>query len=451
MKMATTGIWKIEKRLDHVLDYVMNVDKTQKKGAYQELHNFEEYDVLDYITEESCYVSAINCTPDTAFQDMMFTKKQYDKTDKILGFHAFQSFKGHEVSPDKAHLIGLKLAEEMWGDRFEVIVTTHINGPNIHNHFVINSVSFKDGKKYYDNRENTALFRHLSDNLCREYGLSVLEEKRCKKSGINYNNYYKKYIGQSNYHTLAKEDLDRAIAMAYSYQDFENIMIKMGYELKTRYGKLSIRRNPYKRNIRIERAFGDDYSIDMIVQRIETTTSPRVPFIETYNPNNKKSKFFEEQKKQKAHGLYGLYKYYCYLLKVYPKQYPNTRMTPALRLEVQKMNEISEQTRLLVSNKIKTYEQFLFYKDSLNHDICELIGKKHNLWIKYKRTNDKESKQIIRNEIDSITQRLVPIKKNARLCNSIDKRLEIVKENIKEFEIEREKEEKKQLIERATV
>lgn len=447
--MATTGIWKIEKRLDHVIDYVMNIEKTQKLGNYKDIHNFDEYDGLDYNTEESCYVSGINCIAETAYQEMMFTKKQYNKTDKILGFHAFQSFKGHEVTADKAHLIGLKLAEEMWGDRFEVIVTTHVNGPNIHNHFVINSVSFKDGKKYYDNRENKALFRHLSDDLCMEYGLSVLEEKKCKRSGINYDNYYKKYIGQSNYHTLAKEDLDRAIAMAYSYQDFENIMIKMGYELQTRYGKLSIKRRPYKRNIRIERAFGNNYSINMIEQRIENTTAPRVPFLEAYNPNNKSYKPFEEQKKQKAHGLYGLYKYYCYLLKIYPHQYPHTRMTPALRLEIQKMNEISEQTRLLVSNKIKTYEQFLFYKDSVEHDVSELISKKHNLWMKYKRTNDKDSKQIIRNEIDKITQKLVPIKKNARLCNDIEKRLSIVKENIKEFETEREKEEKKQLIEKS--
>lgn len=442
--MATTGIWKIEKRLDHVLDYVMNIDKTQKNGTYQELHNFEEYNELGYNTEESCYISGINCTPAIAYQDMMFTKKQYDKMDKILGFHAFQSFKGHEVTSDKAHLIGLKLAEEMWGDRFEVVVTTHINGPNIHNHFVINSVSFKDGKKYYDNRQNTALFRHLSDDLCREYGLHVLKEKKCKKSGINYDNYYKKYIGKSNYHTLAKEDLDRAIAMAYSYRDFENLMIKMGYELQVRYGKLSIKRKPYRRNIRIERAFGCEYSIDMIQDRIENTSSPRIPFVEVYDHSNKKYKPFEEYKKEKAHGLYGLYKYYCYLLKVYPKQYPTRKMTPALRIEIQRMNQISEQTRLLVSNKIETYEQFLFYKDNLDNEVCKLVSRKHNLWMQYKRTDAENKKLDIRKEIYSISQKLIPIREEVALCDDIGNKIEVVKQNIKEFEEEQEKEKGKE-------
>ena len=161
--MATTGIWKIEKRLDHVLDYTMNVEKTFNteygKPDYQEFHKLQEYESCDYKTEKECYVSGINCLPETAYEDMMFTKKQYHKEKGILGFHAFQSFKGWEVTPDMAHLIGMKLAEEMWGDRFEVVVSTHINTDNIHNHFVINSVSFKDGKKYYDNRENYAKLR----------------------------------------------------------------------------------------------------------------------------------------------------------------------------------------------------------------------------------------------------------------------------------------------------
>ena len=115
---------------------------------------------------------------------MMLTKKSYNKTKGILGFHSFQSFKENEVTPELSHEIGVRLAEEMWGDRFEVMVSTHVNTNHIHNHFVINSVSFKDGKKYYDNRINYAKLRRLSDELCEEYGLSILKEKPCKRSII---------------------------------------------------------------------------------------------------------------------------------------------------------------------------------------------------------------------------------------------------------------------------
>lgn len=138
--IATTGIWKIEKRLDHVIDYTTNIEKTLNsdygKEAYYELHNLDEYAELDFKTEKQYYVSALNCCVESAYEEMQLTKKQYNKTGGILGFHAFQSFKEGEVTPEQAHEIGVKLAQEMWGDRFEVIVSTHLNTKHYHNHFV---------------------------------------------------------------------------------------------------------------------------------------------------------------------------------------------------------------------------------------------------------------------------------------------------------------------------
>lgn len=434
--MATTGIWKITKRLDHVLDYIMDFDKTSissESDIYRELHNFKGDNKIDFNTEEECYVSTLNCSSHRTYKDMIHTKKIFEKEDGILAFHAFQSFKQGEVSPDKAHLIGLKLAEEMWGDRFEVVVSTHITSKCIHNHFVINSVSFVDGKKYSDNRQSYAKLRHLSDSLCEEYGLSVLKEKKCK-SGINYANYYKGFIAKSNYHTLAKQDLDRAIAMAYSYKDFENLMKKMGYEIVNRYGKLSIRREPYKKNIRIERSFGSEYSIAEIEKRIDETIATRVPFIEAYIPEYKKSRIFEKSKRQKSKGLYGLYKYYCYILKVYPRHYPRKVLSPELRVEIQKMDEISKQTELLVNRQIKTYGELLFYKDNVVADIEKLVGRRNYLWNKVRATNEEKDKRVIRSEIDSITSEIEKKRKEVRLCDGIEQRTGVLEKSIDEFE-----------------
>ena len=244
--MATTGIWKIEKRLDNVLDYTTNVEKTKHNenynNNYYDLHNVIEYVESDYKTEEQLLVSGINCSPKTALEEMSITKEQYGKTDGILGFHAFQSFAEGEVTPEQCHAIGVRLAEEMWGDRFEVVVSTHINTNHYHNHFVINSVSFKDGKRYYDKRETYAELRRLSDSLCEEYGLSVIQEKPCRNSKINFANYQKDLNNKVNYYSIAKEDLDRAIGMATSYYDFEDLMKAMDYELIYRANKLSIKR-----------------------------------------------------------------------------------------------------------------------------------------------------------------------------------------------------------------
>lgn len=443
--MATTGIWKITTRLDKVINYVTNIEKTINKSkdnsSYLELHNFKEYADLDFNSETTCYITGINCLSDKAYKDMQFTKKSKGKENGILGFHAFQSFKDGEVTPDKAHLIGIKLAEEMWGDRFEVVVATHTNTKHIHNHFVINSVSFKDGKKYYDNRENYAKLRHLSDTLCQEHGLSVLEEKECK-SGINYSNYYKSLVSKTNYHIQAKEDLDRAIGMAYSFTDFENLMKRMGYEVIERYGKLSIRREPFKKNIRIERSLGSEYSISEIEKRIANTHETRVPFIEEFNPYKKKI-IYEKAKKQKSKGLYGLYKYYCYILKVYPRHYPRKILSPELRLEIKKMDEISEQTKLLVGNKIETYEQLLFYKNSLSNELSDLVKIHNNLWNKIKSLKDENEKLNMRNQIDVITNLITEKKKGVKVCESIEKRIEQVEINIKKFEEEKGKEKDK--------
>ena len=103
-----------------------------------------------------------------------------------FGFHGFQSFCEGEVTPQQAHKIGVQLAKELWGDRFQVVVTTHLNTNHLHNHFVLNSVSFKDGLKYYNNRETYALMRQTSDNICRENRLKVLQEKVCGKYNIDY-------------------------------------------------------------------------------------------------------------------------------------------------------------------------------------------------------------------------------------------------------------------------
>lgn len=168
-KIATTGIWKIEKRLDNVIDYTTNIEKTinsdYDKDSYYDLHNVIDYVEADYKTEKQFYVSGVNCNPKTALEEMTITKEQYGKAGGILGFHAFQSFAEREVTPEQCHAIGVRLAEEMWGDRFEVVVSTHLNTNHYHNHFVINSVSFKDGKRYYDKRETYAELRRLSDGV----------------------------------------------------------------------------------------------------------------------------------------------------------------------------------------------------------------------------------------------------------------------------------------------
>ena len=172
--MATVKIWKVKYNLDYVIDYASNFEKTSLKEN-EDLENVIDYATKSSKTEQKLFVNALNCYPISAYEQMQDTKEKYGKKKGILAFHSYQSFAPGEVTPEVAHEIGMKFAEQMWGDSFEVAVATHLDTGCCHNHFVLNSVSFVDGKKYYDNLKNYARMRELSDNLCREYGLSVIE------------------------------------------------------------------------------------------------------------------------------------------------------------------------------------------------------------------------------------------------------------------------------------
>ena len=100
---------------------------------------------------------------------------------------------------------------------------------------------------------------------------------------------------------------------------------------------------------------------------------------------------------------------------------------------------MSNQTRLLVSNKIETYEQFLFYKNNLKNEVNKLLSDKTNLWQNFNRATDEEKRNLIRLEITKVTNELNKKRKEVKLCDGIEKRIDDIKENIQEFENENEK------------
>lgn len=442
--MAVTKIWSVKTRLGRTLEYIMDRQKINKKN-YKEMHKIDEYNKLDYKDEEILFITSINCNEENMLQDMNATKKRYGKEKGILGFHAIQSFAEGEVEPEVAHEIGIKLAEEIWGDRFEVVVATHVNTNHIHNHFCLNSVSFKDGKKYYDNRETYSELRETSDKLCEEYQLSVIKKKEQPKYKINYDNYYLSYAKKNNYHSTTKEIIDFAIGQADSYKEFIMILQKYNFEIINRAGKLSVRRKPYKKNIRIERAFGSEYSIENIDKRIRETESIKLPFPELVFVSNKKYKFKGKNdfsKKKKAKGLRALYFYYCYLLKVFLKS--KEQITPKMQNDIKKMKDISKENRLLARTGIQTLKELQDYKKIYMEKRKELDGKRENLWKRYNRAKDFEIKQEIYLEIQNLSQELKFIKEEVRLVEEIEKRSEQMKENLKEMEEEQENNEEKE-------
>lgn len=207
--MAATSLWHIEGRLKDLISYVENPEKTVPNKEMQDF-----FDVFSYVknpqkTDNGEFVSAINCLKETALQQMILTKKQYQKTGGYIAWHGYQSFKPDEVTPEQCHEIGLKLAREMWGDKYQIIVVTHLDRGHLHNHFCFNSVSYLDGSKYNYSKSEQKRLRETSDRLCREYGLSVIENP---KKAPSRPLYLDEKSGKPTRYNVYLEDLAEAIS-----------------------------------------------------------------------------------------------------------------------------------------------------------------------------------------------------------------------------------------------
>ena len=376
--MAISKIWSIKTGLTNAINYITQDEKINE-NTYKELHNELKYISNDIKTEKKLYVSGINCDPNNSKEEFITTKKRFNKIKGISAFHAVQSFEELDIVPKKAHEIGLELANELWGDRFQVVVATHLDKKHIHNHFIINSVSFVDGKKYYDTSTSYARFRKLNDELCMKYELGYMEEKKTK-AGYNYKNFQLKAEHENIYDKKLKSDVDMAIALASTYKEFFKILENMNYEVYERSGKLNVKSLEYNRSVRLERRFKDDYSIENIKKRI---VGVYLPEQKSYYKNYfKKDEVIDNLFRLNCKGLAMRYIKYLKIINNYPIYIKTNRVSYSLQNDVYKMENISKQTILLASNNIQTKEDLVILyskykkelqKDNSNNEVIENI------------------------------------------------------------------------------
>ena len=325
--MAVTSLWRVKGYIGKVLLYAENPDKTTTPETIpvtQGVNRNTLEDVIAYAgreeaTNQSQLVWGIHCNAETARRDMLATKRRFKKEDGTIAYHGYQSFKEGEVTPDLAHAIGIQLAQELWGDRFEVLVATHLDkASHIHNHFIINTVSFVDGQKFYRSNSDYNHMREVSDRICREHGLSVVRHP--DGTGRNYGEWLAEKEGKPTNAGLIRGDIDRAIAASVTERDFYDLMASWGYEFKfqSKNGqpleRPSLRPQGAERFRRFDR-LGEDYTADEISNRILENIAERVPF-----PKEEKRKYHryrtEHPPHTKAKGLAALYYHYCYELHI---------------------------------------------------------------------------------------------------------------------------------------
>ena len=446
--MAVCEIWDVRGRLDHPIDYAENPEKTANP-KYTEADLQAMVDVMEYATnkdktEQRYFVTGVNCDPTTARDEMMIAKAQWNDESEIVCYHGFQSFKHGEVTPEQAHEVGVKLAKKMWGDRFQVIVATHLNTDCLHNHFVVNSVSFTDGRHYHDNKANLRLLRQRSDELCREYALSVIEHPSGKKKP--YALYQAEKNGMPTRDNVTRQAVDEAISKSFTLKDFDRIMAEMGYRVSFDPNRKywTVIGKGWKRSKRLYK-LGEEYTNKRIMERI-TENSYAVKFSRFAKPQRTVRVFRVKgslKGAKKIGGLRGLYLHYCYKLGILPKnKKPNyARLHYLLKDDLIKMEAISQETRLLCRNRIDTVEQLLSYKGSLETEKADLLQKRKELYSKSRKTGGEE-KEAIRSQLSDLSKRLSVIRKEVRLCEGIEARNAALKEKLSTIRADEEQQRK---------
>lgn len=437
--MATTAIWDVRGWLGQVVHYVENPDKTYaatfSEQDMQGLRDVMNYALQDYKTEKQFYVTGIHCRPETARQEMLLVKKQFQKEGGIVAFHGYQSFAPGEVTPQIAHEIGAKLAKQLWGDRFQVLVATHLDKAHIHNHFVLNSVSFVDGKKYNDCKQTYALLRDTSDRLCREYGLSVIENPARSKRR-SYDAWQAERDGKPTWWGIVRADVDKAIVRSMTLQSFYRNLKSFGYEVK--YGKyVAIRPQGKERFIRLK-TLGENYTVAAITERIMRQRS-REPLPRIQQPTRKYAKAHGDFRLSKItfKGLRALYFHYLHLLRKAQRQ-PPYQIPFVLKEDLRKLDEFSRQTVLLMKHKIETPEQLAAFIVSREAEIDRLCKERNRINNRLQRVISDKAEEL-RGQRNALTNQITEMRKQLRTANGVVQRGEEVR---KKMEVARETKDK---------
>lgn len=470
--MAVTSIWRVKGWLGKVVIYVENPEKTTnpeyyKSDAvtdpqYQGLEDVIAYAVNSEKTRQADpeeeimqrFVSGVNCFPATARTEMMAVKKHFGKEDGTVAYHGYQSFAPGEATPEIAHKIGVELARRLWGDRYQVVVATHLDKENhLHNHFVLNTVSFADGIKFHRTEKDYWDMRKLSDDLCREYGLSVIDNPQPGKSK-QYGEWRAEQEQRPTWRGIIRSDIDEVIRQSMTERQFFENLHRKGYEVKV--GKdISVRPPGKPRFVRLVRNFGEDYTLENIRRRILEQSRPDRPLPEPARKTKQYRVSGNWKGRKKVTGFRALYVHYCYLLGVFPKEKAQSgkRLHFLLREDLIKLENITQEARLLAVNHIDTAEQLSSYKNDLEMRMMAVSAQRKQLYKKQRTVavrSDEAEAQRVSSAISNLSKELCQLRKEVRLCADIEIRSGIMLEHIKTIREEeqsqrKEKQEHEQL------
>lgn len=421
--MAITKIWTVKSRLDTSLNYIANPEKTSLKPDIDTVEGVAKYIENKDKTENCVYVKTYNCTANNAFSEMIETQDFFGKTGRkngVLAYHLVQSFKAFETTPEIAHKCGLELVERLFADQYEVMLATHLDHNHLHNHILINAVSYIDGKKYRNNFKDYFIdIRGISDQICRENCLSVIEHRKGK--GLHYAEWKALKEDKPTIRGQMREELDEIIKASYTVKDFWNNLEKRGYVVhrKGENIKHTSLIPPFgKRPVRLDN-LGEHYTEAAIFERIKANRNG----IRTVSPSKlPKQRYrlkggYKKGVGKKLKGFQALYFRYLYLFKKIRRKQTPQRVSFFMRDEPIKLERYQRQFKFLVSHDIETGAELTTLQQSKEEEIERLITFRKRLYAERTEENCEEMGQ----KAQEINKELSALRIEVRLCKSIFK------------------------------
>lgn len=234
--------------LTRAIDYIVDENKT-------ETFNFKDNDIesvfieqliekdkgnraINYITKdgktELNLITGINCNPESAFDEMIITKKMFNKEEGRQFIHFTHSYSDKEnIDPQLAHEISLKLIENHKFKDFQIIAATHVDKKHIHTHFVLNTVNIETGIKWRQSKKELEEIKNYSNELCKEYGLkySFVEIKKENSNSKSSGEYRAKKEGRSWKYELWLT-INECIKGSKNKEEFIKNMNNLGYGVR---------------------------------------------------------------------------------------------------------------------------------------------------------------------------------------------------------------------------
>ncbi len=434
--MAYDKIIPIKSRLDYTVGYVLNPEKTDMGRVLDYIGNGDKT-----ITPDGNVVlqTAVNCQLETAYQEMRATKKRWNKSGGVLGYHLVHSYAPGEVTPEQAHALGLEFVQQLLQGQYEAVVATHLDHAHLHCHILFNSVSLIDGKKYRDNfKAYFGDIRGASNEVSRRHGLSVIEPEGKGKSYIEWDAHKK---GKATVRDFIRQDIDAIIGKSFTYASFLAALKKHGYEVKTgsNVKHTAVRPPGSSRFIRLD-SLGEGYTEEGIKQRLSLSRAGSAPLPEAVPlskpPRRYTSKKAVPRKKQKLHGFRALYVHYLFFLGII-RPGPKRKYVPfSVRKDVTRLHRYQKQFRLLQEYHIETDSDLSMLGDALQAEMDALAAQRKELY-KARRQGAEVSP-----EIDAITTRLRQLRSKAKICEQIYSDIPHIREQTKEIQAQEQRKNK---------